>query len=663
MLLNEISRHKRAVTIFVLLPIGLSMLAFIPGRVGVADFFTGNATVVSVAKVGKTAVTADEFVNFYQRVQDERSRAGQPATAKDLVSDGTVDAIMENLVTTALITEKTRDEPIHPDQKFLEERLRKDPTFQNERGEFDAGAYNRWVELNTRAGMNWDAVYAGVSEQVNREKYLELIGAGARVPESEVRRQFYDQNTKMRVKAVAVTPKVELSEEQIRAYYDGNLSEFMTPDTRKVDFISISLKAPAPPLVQELIDRARAGEDFAELAKKNSQGIDADTGGDLGWLADSPTVRDHEKPLFEMQVGEIRGPVESFFGLHIYKLEEMRQNEQGVREVHAREIVLRPELPESERTAREARAKALAAKAAAGGTDLAALAAAEGLEVKRTDRLNNLSETIEGVNESDVMPFRTEALKLEQGQISGVISGAQGLYLAQIAEITPPAQKTFEEAHEDVKAAAIRKQKETPEYQQRVNEYVVKIAGQAKSLEDMKTMFPELEVEIKQSESFGLNDMLFSQGILMDGRTLLSRIVNRNAGDFVGPIYDLLRVPNFVEVVERTVPEGEIWEQQYATEKTKIRGDLIRMRQQQQQEDYLRHLRTKFTKDALVQQFSQAIYKILRLDEPGENEAPAEPEPAAAAPVETAGPDVATPVIETPVPATPPADSAAPATP
>ena len=180
-------------------------------------------------------------------------------------------------------------------------------------------------------------------------------------------------------------------------------------------------------------------------------------------------------------------------------------------------------------------------------------------------------------------------------------------------------------------------------------------------------MFPELEVEIKQSGSFGLNDMLFNQGILMDGRTLLSRIVNKNPGDFVGPIYDLLRVPNFVEVVERVAPEGETWEQQYATEKTKLRGDLIRMRRQQNQKDYLQYLRTKFTKDALVQQDDDAIYAILGLDESDEKSAPAD---SAAAPADAApepSSDVATPVIETPVetPAaeSPPADSPAPTTP
>ena len=250
------------------------------------------------------------------------------------------------------------------------------------------------------------------------------------------------------------------------------------------------------------------------------------------------------------------------------------------------------------------------------------------------------------------------------GKVSGVITGTQGLYLAQVAEITPSTQQSFGEAREDVKQAAIRAHKETPEYVKQVNDYVGKIIAQAKSIEDMKTLFPDLQVEVKQSDSFGLNDMLFNQGILMDGRTLLSRVVNKKPGDFVGPIYDLLHVPNFVEVVERVAPEGETWEKQYATEKAKLHTDLIRNRRQQNQQDYLLYLQNKFSKDALVQQDNEAINKILGLDKIADNEAPAN---ATTTPAAAAASDVATPVLatpaETPAPETPPADSPAPAKP
>jgi len=664
-LLNEINRHKRFVMVIIFVFIGVPMtLVFIPGQVSIADFFRGESANGPVAMVGKTPVTAQEFINVYSRIQDQRTRSGQDATARDMVADGTVTAIMENLVQGALITEKTRTQPIRPDQKYLEERLRDEQIFKNEKGEFDAGAYNLWVKNNASGGANWDAIYASIAEGVNQESYVKLIGAATRVPESELRQQFLYQNTKMKVKAATVAPKVERSDEQLRAYYDGHLTDFMTLESRIAQFVSISLEAPMPPLVQELLDKAKAGEDFAELAKKNSQGVDAEVGGDMDWITDSPAIRDHEKVLFEMQPGEVRGPVESFFGVHIFKVEETRQNDAGAREVHARQILIRRELSEEERKAREARAAALVAKAAEAKLDLTGLAAAEGLELKKTDRFDNSSQKIEGIDEADAQPFRAEVLALQMGQVSGVIVGMRNLYLAEVVEVTAPVQRSFDDALEDVRDAAIRDHKQTPEYQQLVNDYVGKILTQAKNMDEMKAKFPELEVDIKTTEPFGMSDMLFNQGILMDGRTLLVRIAAKKPGEFVGPIYDLLRVPNFVEVVEKTLPEGDTWEEQYKAEKAKLREELVRMRQQQLQADYLQHLQTQFIKDSLIQKDDELVMQILGLDAASAAPAPSAEATAAAPSAEpAAATEVATPVLvtETPAAAAPDAAAEAPA--
>ncbi len=652
MLLNQLHRHKSLVGLFILLFIGVPMLLFIPGVNKLNRFRGGASAEQPVAMVGKTPVTAQTFVNRYMMVQDQRNQFGQPASARDMVDDGTVGLIMDALIEEALVTEKTKHEPIHPSQAYLEDALRKDPSFQNEKGEFDPGLYNQWVERQNQVRANWDEIFAGMAEQVNRQKYMALIGAAVRVPESEVKQQFYARNTTMKVKAAAVAPKVELTEEQIKAYYDANLVEFMTPEERTADFIAISLRAPVPPLAEELITRAKNGEDFAELARTNSSGIDADKGGEMEWIKESPALRDHEKPLFEMAVGEIRGPIESFIGWHIYKVEETRTVD-GVREVKARQIVLRAELPDAERAARMERATALSAKAKAESLSIAALATAEGLEAKKTGRFSNKSSEIENIDEADMLAFRSNALQLTMGIVSPVIEGTHNVYVAEIVEIVPPAQRAYEEAKEDARLSAVAQQKQTPDYRQKVAEYVIKVQQECKSLEDMKAKFPELDVEIKETESFGLNDMLFQQGLFMEGRRLLERLVNKNPGEFGGPIYDMLQIPHFVEVVEKTVPEGDTWEQQYATEKAAIREDVVRTRRQQLQMDYMQQLRTKFVDAALVQEDEDLIYQILQIE-------PLSTTPAAA-PATASAPAADTPEVQIAPEAAPAEGAAAPA--
>lgn len=658
MLLNQLSRHKGLVGAFILIFIGFPMLFLIPG-VNELPFLGGGGTTAEtpVAMVGKTPVTVQDFVNRYAMVQDQRTQFGQPAGAREMVADGTVDLIMDTLIREALVTEETKNQPIHPSQEYLEELLRDDPTFHNDKGEFDPGLYNQWVQRSMQGRANWDAMFARMAEQVNRQKYMELIGAAVRVPDSEVRQQFYARNTTMKVKAAAVALKDELTDEEVRAYYDANLAEFMTPEERVAEFVSISLRAPVPPLAQELVDRARAGEDFAELARQNSMGIDADNGGEMEWLAESPDLRDYEKPLFEMQVGEVRGPFESFIGLHIYKLEETRETD-GVREVKARQIVLRAELPTEERVARMERAQALSTKARTEDLGIAELAAAEGLEVQRTGRFSNRSAEIENIDEADMLAFRSNALQLNKDIVSPVIEGTQNLYVAEIVDIDLSSQRTFEEAQEDARLSAFARHKQTPDYRQKVAEYTIRIQQECDSLECMQTTFPELDVDIKETNTFGLNDMLFQQGLFMEGRRILERLVNKNPGEFGGPIFDMLQVPHFIEILEKTVPEGETWEEQYATEKDAIREDVVRMRRAQLQEDYMQQLRTQYIEAALIQQDDDLIYQILQL------EPSAPPAAANAAPQEAPAESSVTPAVEiTPEPATeaPAAEGEAPA--
>jgi parvulin-like peptidyl-prolyl isomerase len=73
----------------------------------------------------------------------------------------------------------------------------------------------------------------------------------------------------------------------------------------------------------ELVDRARAGEDFAALAKANSQDpTTKDGGGDLGWYKRGELPTEWEEIVFAMDQGETRGPVQGPRGLHVFQLVE-----------------------------------------------------------------------------------------------------------------------------------------------------------------------------------------------------------------------------------------------------------------------------------------------------------------------------------------------------
>ena len=130
-----------------------------------------------------------------------------------------------------------------------------------------------------------------------------------------------------------VAPKLVVSDQDLDAFYKGNPDQFKEPETVRASHILFGVAKDAPPATKAatkteaegVLKRARAGEDFAALAKQYSKDPgSAAVGGDLNFFPKGQMVPAFDAAAFTLKQGEISDLVETEFGYHIIKLTEKR---------------------------------------------------------------------------------------------------------------------------------------------------------------------------------------------------------------------------------------------------------------------------------------------------------------------------------------------------
>lgn len=109
----------------------------------------------------------------------------------------------------------------------------------------------------------------------------------------------------------------------IQAAYDETYASAEPQQEFNASHILVETEEEAQAIKEEL-DK---GADFAEVAREKSTGPSGPSGGSLGWFGKGMMVPAFENAVAEMEPGTVSGPVQTQFGWHVIKLNELRDSE------------------------------------------------------------------------------------------------------------------------------------------------------------------------------------------------------------------------------------------------------------------------------------------------------------------------------------------------
>lgn len=360
-------------------------------------------------------------------------------------------------------------------------------------GQFSYDRYTKLLQANRITESDYEA---SVANDILQEKLAALVGGSAQITPLEVDQALNMALSRLEAVYVVVSPEeflkgIKVTDEDMQSYYEQNKGRYMMPATIKLDYVSVPvskfrdkvevleddvvdayemdwrkyskpaqakashilIKIPegdtgqAKAKAEKLMAEAKAGADFAELAKKNSEGPTASEGGDLGTFTKGQMVGPFDDLVFSMKPGDI-DIVQTDFGWHVVKLHEITPARTTPLEQVRDEIVTALREKEAARLAMQA-ADAIFDQVA-GGAKLADAANSYGLNVDN-------APAVSAKQQIDALPGLGDVFKaaegLQDGQALRPMSFDGGAVVAVIAKRTPPEAKPLDEVKHEVELA------------------------------------------------------------------------------------------------------------------------------------------------------------------------------------------------------------------
>ncbi|MEE4243082.1 MAG: SurA N-terminal domain-containing protein [Desulfopila sp.] len=365
----QILRNK-AQSIIIQIIVVIIALVFIFWGVGTNLMNNREAAIV----VNDEEISFQDYQMAYDRMYNSlQNQFGASIPQELLESFGIKNQVINQLIQEALLRQGAAEMGIHVSSSEVQETIKNMPQFQ-ENGTFNLERYttllnaNGFTPVSFEESMRHDILsqkaqmtIGGFATTVTDFEILDLyrlekssvavkyaeVSAADYVDEAVIDEKLleewyttvqdnYKTEREIKLKFLdfsydTVGQMVSVDQETIEQYYRENVTEFMEAEQRRARHILFPADENSTAEVhnnqkkkaEEILELARDGANFAELARKYSEGPSKDQGGDLGFFSQDQMVTPFADAAFSLEKGGISDIVQTSFGYHIIKIEEI----------------------------------------------------------------------------------------------------------------------------------------------------------------------------------------------------------------------------------------------------------------------------------------------------------------------------------------------------
>ncbi|MEA5444570.1 SurA N-terminal domain-containing protein [Gammaproteobacteria bacterium AB-CW1] len=339
---------------------------------GINTYFEGRFT-NAVATVNGEEIPNQRFRDRYQnQFQQLRQMFGDQFDPEMIDESRLRRQVLDQMIQEELLIQRAEDQRFRADEREVIEQIRSIQAFHVD-GEF---SMERYRTLLRAQNMTPSQLEQNLTRELKGQYLQSAVSRSTFVTDQEIERMARLEAQRRIFDEISIAPadfidRVDVSDDEVEEWYETHADRYMTAEQVDLRYIKLSMaevrerieigeeelreawerdreryledeeryarhilirmdddESAAREKIESLRQRLADGESFEDLAREYSDDtLSGEEGGSLGWVLPGDMVDAVDEVIFTLEAGEVSEVVESEFGLHLVRVDEIETPE------------------------------------------------------------------------------------------------------------------------------------------------------------------------------------------------------------------------------------------------------------------------------------------------------------------------------------------------